>query len=109
MEKRHKYQIHVADCSLFNLLETYFLEYYMSNSILKMRFDTVGTILQNCKFINNSSTLVFDNTSGFITSAIASRNNNQLVSLYDTRPLQRNIHYFNYDKEIKNKIRNQNE
>lgn len=104
MEKRHKYQIHIADCSLFNLLETYFLDYFLYNSILKMRYDTVGTIMQNCKFINDSNTLILDNTSGFITSAVAGRSSGVLISLYNNRPLQRNILFFNYNKEIKNKI-----
>ena len=103
-EQRHTHQIYLTKPTLFNITETMFLDRIQSKIILHMRFDTVCTILQSIKFLNRAKTCIYDQTNGFLTAAIAARTSNTVVSLFDLKPNQRSIAYFNYKKEIKEKI-----
>lgn len=104
LEIRHKYQIHIANCTLFNLAETFYLDIGLSKMLLNMRFDTICTILQNLNFLNYSKTIVFEETNGFITSAIASRSSGSVLSVFIKRPCQKLIGWFNLPENIKSNI-----
>lgn len=104
LEIRHRYQLHIANCTLYNLAETFYLDLGLSKMLLNMRFDTICTILQNLNFLNSSKTLVFEETNGFITSAIASRSSGSVVSVYIKRPCQKLIGWFNLPDKIKSNI-----
>ncbi len=103
-EMRHNYQCFLAKPTLFNITEALFNDKIQSKVILHMRFDTVGTILQSMKFINKSKSLIFEQTNGFLTAAIVARTSNLMYSLYEDKPIQRIMSFFNYPKELKNKI-----
>lgn len=104
MEKRHKYQVHLADCSVFNITETLFNDHIQECVLLKMRFDTVGFILQSCKFIKNAKTLIFEQTNGYLTSVLSARSSGNVYSLYEVKPTQRMMPFFNYSEKIKSNI-----
>lgn len=104
MEVRHKYQICLAKPSIFNLTETLFLDKINSKIILHMRFDTICTIMQKCKFMQQSKSLIYDLSNGFLTSVLATRATGTIYSLYEQRPYQRMIAYFNLSAEQKSII-----
>lgn len=103
-ENRHFYQIFLAKPTLLNVVEAFFWDRILSKIILSMRFDTIGTILQSMKFMDKSKSVVFDNTNGFLTSAIVSRTSNVMFCIYENKPSQRSISYFNYPSKIKKQI-----
>lgn len=104
MEVRHKYQISLAKPSIFNLTETMFLDKIQSKILLHMRFDTVCTIMQKCKFIQQSKSVIYDLSNGFLTSVLATRSTGTIFSLFESRPYQRMIPYFNLSPEQKSII-----
>lgn len=104
MEIRHKYQFFIAKPTILNLTECLFLDKYISKAILHLRFDSICTILQKCKFLNQSKTLIFDETNGFMTSILTTRASGPIFSLYEGRPYQRMISYFNLSAKQKANI-----
>ena len=104
LEQRHKYQIFLAKTTLINIMETIYLDFKDTKFLLYMRVDTISTILQNIKLLKGSKTMVYDDTNGFITSAIAGRSSSEVLSIYETRPFQRMIQYFNFKDDIKRNI-----
>lgn len=104
LEQRHKYQVYLTKPTLFNLMEMFYLDPYQSRVLLSMRVDTVSTILQNLKFLNHSKSIVFEETNGFITAAIAGRSSGAIVSLFETKPCQKFLAYFNYSNEKKSLV-----
>jgi hypothetical protein len=65
--------------------------------------DSVGTMLVNSNFLNNASTLIYEETENVITSAYVSKSSNEssIVSLYDQRFKPRNLSLFNFPKKKK--------
>jgi hypothetical protein len=59
--------------------------------------DTVSTMLTYTNFINNSNTLIFEDTEGFVTGIYATRSSkdSNLVSLFQDRPRNKNLLFFN--------------
>lgn len=108
LEIRHKYQIFLAKSTLFNIMESIYTNSYESKLILYMRVDTISTILQNLKFINNSKTIVYEETCGLLTAAIAGRATGNVMSVFESRPNMKFIPNFNYSNEKTGNITSMN-
>jgi hypothetical protein len=110
-EKRHKYKIWISPVDLYNLVENFFLEdekkiKYSPFNNSHLRTDTVSTMLTYTNFINDAKTLLLEDTEGFITGIYATRSskNSNLVSLFQDRPRNKNILYFNLENKQKRNI-----
>lgn len=108
LEIRHKYQIFLAKTTLFNIMESIYTIPYESKLILFLRVDTISTILQNLKFINNSKTIVYEETCGLLTAAIAGRSTGNVMSVFESRPNMKFLPNFNYSTEKTGNITSMN-
>jgi hypothetical protein len=59
--------------------------------------DTVSTMLTYTNFINNGKTLIYEDTEGFVTGFYAMRSSkgSNLVSLFQERPKNKHMLFFN--------------
>lgn len=104
LEIRHKYQIFISAPTLFNLMEAIYIDPSHVKVLLNMRVDTVALILQSLCFLNKAKTIIYDETNGFITGVIAGRSEGTIINVFETRPTQKEIPCFNYNKAKKELI-----
>jgi len=101
---KYKYLIFITPPSLFNIIETYFVN--ECRAINQLRFDTVASMLINSNFQENSSTILIDEASHVLTLAYAQRTQfgGKVMHIFFDHPPTKNLNLLNLNVLQKNNI-----
>lgn len=102
--KKYKQLVWITNTSLFNIIETYFLE--QPKVINYLRFDSISSILLNINFLPNTNTLIYEETNGVLTGAVLMRiqYKSRLISLFKKKIFLKGISLMNFCKDHKARL-----
>jgi len=101
---KYKFLIFITPPSLFNIIETYFIQ--DCRAINTLRFDSVASMLINSNFQESSSTIIIDESTHILTLAYAQRTQfgAKVMHIFFDRPPSKNLNLLNLNSRQKGNI-----
>lgn len=101
---KYKYLIFITPPTLFNIIETFFIN--ESRTINQLRFDSVASMLINSNFHEKSSTIIIDESSNILTLAYAQRTqfDSKVMHIFFDRPPSKHLNLLNLNSRQKGNI-----